>query len=103
MVFVFDNPQYFTVVDAQNAIMGLVSACQNLGIVISNPRPNIVHVNPREVPVDKIGDFMVNACKNAGMTTGPPQMLVCFLNKKPCPEYSAIKVSEIVVVYRCEC
>lgn len=60
------------------------------GITISNPRPAIHHV-PRGVLPPKIKDYVREMARAANLG-GFPQLIVCFLARKPCEEYAAIKV-----------
>lgn len=61
--------------------MGLVAACQQVGLMIKDQRPEI-HYVPRntDIPI-YITTKGAELVKSAG---GPPQMLICFLPRKVC-------------------
>ncbi|BGP26544.1 hypothetical protein JCM10295v2_005497 [Rhodotorula toruloides] len=83
-----DSPQYFQIDVALTCIVGLVAACQQMGITYIDPRPPI-HYAPRGADT---AAFMRE--KGMEMTQdqgGPPQLIVCFLPRKPCSEYAEIK------------
>lgn len=57
---------------------------------MNNPRPPIVYAPPMNAAA--IAGFIRDEAKKAGLG-GPPQLLLCYLARKPCDEYAAIKVS----------
>ncbi|KAL8292907.1 hypothetical protein RQP46_000601 [Phenoliferia psychrophenolica] len=88
LVFVFDSDRFFPVEQAQDSIMGLVSACQSVGLNITNQRPAI-HYVPRGC--DIAGFILSKGAELVQKEGRPPQMLICYLPRKPCDEYGVIK------------
>ncbi|GAA6010641.1 hypothetical protein JCM10207_007779 [Rhodosporidiobolus poonsookiae] len=88
LITVFDSPTSFSVEDAQSCVMGLISACTSLGMHIGDQRPPI-HYAPRgaDVPtfIRNLGAQLMEA------TGGPPDLVLCFLPRKPCDAYGEIK------------
>ncbi|KAM0753368.1 Piwi-domain-containing protein [Meredithblackwellia eburnea MCA 4105] len=87
VAFVFDNPRFFTEQDAQRAMSNLNTSCGQLGVYVANSRPPIIFVPQgcRDIPgfIKTEGPKVVKG--------GPPDLLVCFLARKPSPEYGIIK------------
>ncbi|BGP10139.1 hypothetical protein JCM10049v2_006022 [Rhodotorula toruloides] len=88
LVLVLDSPQYFQIDAAQTCIVGLVAACQQMGITYANPRPPI-HYAPRGA--DTAAFMREKGMEMMQEQGGPPQLIVCFLPRKPCSEYAEIK------------
>ncbi|ORY67946.1 Piwi domain-domain-containing protein [Leucosporidium creatinivorum] len=88
LILVFDSDRFFRLEEAQASVMGLVAACTQVGLSIKDQRPPI-HYVPRNSDINAYilskGSELV---RSAG---GPPQMLICFLPRKPCDEYATIK------------
>ncbi|GAA5856915.1 hypothetical protein JCM8547_008462 [Rhodosporidiobolus lusitaniae] len=88
LIIVFDSSQFFSVFDAQTCVLGLIGACTSLGMHIGQQRPKINYA-PRGVDIPsyitRLGGALVEK------EGGPPDMVVCFLPRKPCGAYGEIK------------
>ncbi|GAA5913476.1 hypothetical protein JCM6882_001971, partial [Rhodosporidiobolus microsporus] len=88
LVLVFDSDRFFDVRDAQSAVMNLVAAAEDLGLHIGDKQPPI-HYVPRggDVPttIRELGSQLMQS------HGGPPDLVVCFLPRKPCDQYGEIK------------
>lgn len=89
-VFVFDNPRFFPQNDAQQSVMGLVRGLESVGVTCQQQQPDIIYV-PQNVRADSVGAFIRTEARKLGFSA-PPQLIVCYLSRKPCDEYGAIKV-----------
>ncbi|GAA6043318.1 hypothetical protein JCM8097_001182 [Rhodosporidiobolus ruineniae] len=88
LVVVFDQPNFFTIGDAQSAVLGLVGACTSMGMHIANQRPAIEYA-PRGADV---GSFLLRLGATMMQEQGnPPDLIICFLPRKPCDAYGEIK------------
>ncbi|GAA5986024.1 hypothetical protein JCM10908_006374 [Rhodotorula pacifica] len=88
LVIVFDSSQFFSVTDAQTCMVGLITACTRLGIQIADRQPAIHYwPNGADIP-----SFIHELGKDLIQRTGiPPDLIVCFLPRKPCDTYGEIK------------
>ncbi|POY69894.1 hypothetical protein BMF94_7105, partial [Rhodotorula taiwanensis] len=88
LVIVFDSPQFFSLTDAQTCVTGLVSACRRLGMHIAHPQPDINYW-PQGADVPSF----IQSCGAALMQKmgTPPDLVICFLPRKPCDMYGEIK------------
>ncbi|GAA5840592.1 hypothetical protein JCM9279_007374 [Rhodotorula babjevae] len=88
IVVAFDQPNYFPLRAAQTAITGLVTACSKMGINIHNKQPPITYA-PRGADVHA---FLLDEGLKMMQEQGkPPQLIVCFLPRKPMDAYGDIK------------
>ncbi|GAA5840147.1 hypothetical protein JCM11251_000616 [Rhodosporidiobolus azoricus] len=88
LVLVFDTDRYFTMRDAQTSVMGVIAAAEDLGMRIGNRQPDI-HYVPRGMDVPTyIKEKGFEMMQNEG---GPPDLVLCFLPRKPCDQYGEIK------------
>ncbi|GAA5863732.1 hypothetical protein JCM3774_001234 [Rhodotorula dairenensis] len=88
LVLVFDSSQFFPVNDAQTCITGLVMSCTRLGIHIADRQPEINYwPNGADIPsfIQSLGSRLI------ARTGLPPDLVVCFLPRKPCDAYGEIK------------
>lgn len=69
--------------------MGLVRGLESVGVQVVKQQPEIIYV-PQNVRADSVGTFIRNEAKKLGFNA-PPQLIVCYLSRKPCDEYGAIK------------
>ncbi|KAK4057062.1 hypothetical protein OIO90_001962 [Microbotryomycetes sp. JL221] len=90
MVLVFDSDRYFRLQDAQSSISGLVSACKAAGMQIKNAQP-VIHYVPPNARGNIPGFIQQKGSELVRSEGGPPQMIVCYLPRKPCDEYGVIK------------
>lgn len=88
LVIVFDSSQFFSVADAQTCITGLVTSCTRLGIQIADRQPEIHYwPNGADIP-----SYIQSLSSQLIARTGcPPDLVVCFLPRKPCDAYGEIK------------
>ncbi|ORY67956.1 Piwi domain-domain-containing protein [Leucosporidium creatinivorum] len=87
MVFVFDREQFFPRRDVQNSVQGFVEGLSKTGIRVMTQQPTIVY-GPGVHP-DRVAQFMKDEAKKVFRDI--PQLFVCYLPRKPCDEYAAIK------------
>ncbi|GAA5861267.1 hypothetical protein JCM1840_003135 [Sporobolomyces johnsonii] len=88
MVLVFDREQYFPRSQVQQSITGLVQGLTSLGVAVPKAPPTITYV-PQPMAPQNIDAFIRQTVGKQGGP--PPQLLVCYLPRKPSPEYGAIK------------
>ncbi|BGP18412.1 hypothetical protein JCM10213_001659 [Rhodosporidiobolus nylandii] len=79
IVMVFDQDTFFRPEDAQNGVIGIIGGCESLG----------PHYCPRgaDIPtfIRGVGSEVI---EQEGM---PPDLMICFLPRKPCDAYGEIK------------
>lgn len=96
LVVVFDSSQYFTLNDAQSAIMGLVHECENMGIRVYDKQPDI-HYAPRGADTHAfIKELGMKMFEREGK---PPQLVIAFLSRKPCDQYADVSESFSLLGY----
>ncbi|ORY48823.1 Piwi domain-domain-containing protein [Leucosporidium creatinivorum] len=88
LILVFDSDRFFRLEEAQASVMGLVAACTQVGLSIRDQRPPI-HYVPRNSDINVY--ILSKGAELVRTAGGPPQMLICFLPRKPCDEYATIK------------
>ncbi|KAM0790571.1 hypothetical protein ACM66B_004439 [Microbotryomycetes sp. NB124-2] len=90
LILVFDAERFCPLNMVQGAIVGLVEACTAAGMRIKNQRPDI-HYVPASARGNIPGFIQQKGSELVRKENGPPQMVVCFLPRKPCDEYGVIK------------
>ncbi|BGP42098.1 hypothetical protein JCM10449v2_006100 [Rhodotorula kratochvilovae] len=88
LILVFDKSTFFTLKDAQQCIVGLVAACQSMGIEIRDERPAIHYAPPGG---DAAAFMRLKGSEMMQAEGNPPQLIICFLPRKPIDIYGDIK------------
>lgn len=68
---------------------GFIKGLRSVGMAVKQDAPAIFYV-PHNVPPAHIGVWFRSTIKGTGLS-GPPSLIVCYLDKKPSGEYAMIK------------
>jgi eukaryotic translation initiation factor 2C len=88
-VFVFGYERFFPLVDAQNSMLGFIKGLRSVGMGVKEDHPRIFYV-PQNIAPGRISEYFKTMIKGTGLS-GPPSLIVCYLDRKPSVEYAMIK------------